>query len=226
MSNHREQWSEGSYSTHGNGAAASSAGAGALAAGASGWGDFSWIHSLARGEQNPEADRLLQAASGGLDPQQRIEEATVDFLTRIREQFTEFCRIFNGYSEAGSRFQEIKVYSVAQTAADFMIYRNQVKLVVSNAAHGVIQISFSHHQRAGAPTDPASAAQDLLAQVGPFGDVTWTYQGERIQPVQVARFYFTEFVRATRDQRKSRSGSQQLLLEQIKALLQEQGLHL
>ncbi len=188
--------------------------------------DFSWIHLLAKGEQNPEADRLLQAASGGLDPQQRIEEATVDFLTRLREQFTEYCRIFNGYSEAGSRFQEIKVYSVAQTAADFMIYRNQIKLVASNAAHGVIQISFSQHQPAGTNVSSSTSAQELLAQVGPFGDVTWTYQGEKVQPSQVARFYFTEFVRATRDQRKSRPGSQQLLLEQIKALLQEQGLHL
>jgi hypothetical protein len=188
--------------------------------------DFSWIHSLAKGEQNPEADRLLQAASGGLDPQQRIEEATVDFLTRLREQFTEYCRIFNGYSEAGSRFQEIKVYSVAQTAADFMIYRNQIKLVASNAAHGVIQVSFSQHQPLGANSQSTTSAQELLAQVGPFGDVTWTYQGEKVQPSQVARFYFTEFVRATRDQKKSRTGGQQLLLEQIKALLQEQGLHL
>ncbi|MBU6374622.1 MAG: hypothetical protein KGQ59_01385, partial [Bdellovibrionales bacterium] len=142
MANFRDQWIEGSLG------AVASPGAGSFGS-PSATADFSWIHGLAKGEQNPEADRLLQAASGGLDPQQRIEEATVDFLTRLREQFTEYCRIFNGYSEAGARFQEIKVYSVAQTAADFMIYRNQVKLVASNAAHGVIQISFSQHQRNG-----------------------------------------------------------------------------
>ena len=72
----------------------------------------------------------------------------------------------------------------------------------------------------------SSTAHEILAQIGPFGDVSWTYQGEKVQPAQVARFYFTEFVRATRDQKKSRSGSQQLLLEQIKTLLQEQGLQL
>ncbi len=179
---------------------------------------------------------MLQAASGGVDPQQRIEESTIDFLTQLREQFTEYCRIFNGYSEAGSRFQEIKVYSVAQTAADFMIYRNQVKLVASNGAHGVIQLSFSQHQRstlavggqsiAGAATTTSAPAHEILAQVGPFGDVSWTYQGEKVEAAQIARFYFTEFVRATRDMGKSRSGGQQLLLEQIKALLQEQGLNL
>ena len=187
--------------------------------------DHSWIHDLARGEQNPEADRLMRAAAGGLDPQQRIEEATIDYLTALREQFSEHCRLFNGYSEAGSRFQEVKVYSVAQTAADFMIYRNQIKLIVSNTSHGMIQFSFSQHQAPGAaPQD--SRGHELLAQVGPFGDVSWTFQGEKVTPFQVARFYFTEFVRATRDHRKSKSGGQQLLLEQIKALLQEQGLSL
>jgi len=219
MSNFHEHWSDPS---RGAGSAFPQSAASTGGQGA----DFSWIHGLAKGEQNPEADRLLQAA-GGIDPQQRIEEATVDFLTRLRESFTEYCRIFNGYSEAGSRFQEIKVYSVAQTAADFMIYRNQIKLVASNAAHGVVQIAFSQHQPPGSnPQGQSATAQELLAHVGPFGDVTWTYQGEKVLPAQVARFYFTEFVRATRDQKKSRTGGQQLLLEQIKALLQEQGLHL
>jgi len=229
MANFLDQSREGSF---GSAASLNAGGFGAAMAAA----DFSWIHGLAKGEQNPEADRLLQAAAGGLDPQQRIEEATVDFLTRLREQFTEYCKIFNGYSEAGARFQEIKVYSVAQTAADFMIYRNQVKLVASNVAHGVIQISFSQHQRTGVAVEgqsvgatgqsTSSTAHEILAQVGPFGDVSWVYQGEKVQPAQVARFYFTEFVRATRDQKKSRSMSQQLLLEQIKTLLQEQGLNL
>ena len=102
MSNFHEHWSDPS---RGAGSAFSQSAASTAGQGA----DFSWIHGLAKGEQNPEADRLLQAA-GGIDPQQRIEEATVDFLTRLRESFTEYCRIFNGYSEAGSRFQEIKVY--------------------------------------------------------------------------------------------------------------------
>ncbi len=191
-------------------------------------GDHGWIHDLVRGELNPEADRLLQAAGGGnaMDPQQRIEEATISFLTDLREQFTEYLRIFNGYSEAGGRFQEIKLYSVAQTAADFMIYRNQIKLVVANASHGVIQIQFAQHQRTATPGQQGSQSQELLAQVGPFGDVSWTYQGEKIGAEQVARFYFNEFVRVTRDQKKARSGNQQALLDQIKALLQEQGLNL
>jgi hypothetical protein len=76
-----------------------------------------------------------------------------------------------------------------------------------------------------APAPIAGQTQDLLAQVGPFRDVYWTFQGEKVTPEQVAKFYFAEFVRSTRDTRKSKAGNQ-LLLDQIKALLQEKGLDL
>jgi hypothetical protein len=105
----------------------------------------------------------------------------------------------------------------------------------------VIQLSFSQHVRGTLAVDgqvqavagPSAVAgsevdgksHDLLAQVGPFRDVYWTFQGEKIAPEQVAKFYFAEFARATRDSRRSRT-SNQLLLDQIKALLQEKGLDL
>ncbi|MGK5085459.1 hypothetical protein WDW37_19395 [Bdellovibrionota bacterium FG-1] len=195
-----------------------------------------WIHELARAEVHPDAERLLQLGRG-FDPQQLVEEDTIDFLADLRECFNEYARIFNGFAESGTKFQEIKVYSVAQTAADFMIFRNQVKLVVTNSAHGVIQIAFTQHLRGtigvdgqavaggGAQANGAAQTQDLLAQVGPFRDVYWTFQGEKVTPDQVAKFYFSEFARATRDTRRSRAGNQ-LLLDQIKALLHEKGLDL
>jgi hypothetical protein len=196
-----------------------------------------WIHELAKAEVHPDAERLLQLGKS-FDPQQLVEESTIEFLMELREHFNESARIFNGYSENSSRFQDIKVYSVAQTAADFMAFRNQVKLVVANTAHGVIQFSFAQHIRttlavdgqvqAGSPQAGATSvgqSQDLLAQVGPFRDVFWTFQGEKVTPEQVAKFYFAEFVRATRDNRRSKAGNQ-LLIEQIKALLQEKGLDL
>lgn len=195
-----------------------------------------WIHELAKSEMHPDAERLLQLGKS-FDPQQLVEESTIDFLMELREHFNEFGRLFNGYSEAGTRFQEVKVYNIAQTAADFMVFRNQVKLVVSNVAHGVIQFAFAQHVRGALAVDgqqiagqqPAasgiSGSQDLLAQVGPFRDIHWTFQGEKVTAEQVAKFYFAEFARATRDVKRSRAGNQ-LLLDQIKALLQEKGLDL
>lgn len=192
-----------------------------------------WIHELARGEVNPELEAVAGRA-GPMDPQQLVEESAIEFLTDLREQMTQHARSFNSYSEQANRFQEVKIYTLANSAADFMLFRNQVRLIFANTAHGVIQISFSQHQRStGAPelqasvgaTGPQGAMAELLAQVSPFRDVYWTYQGEKVTVDQVAKFYFTEFCRSTRDQKKSRMGNQ-VLLDQIKALLQEKGLDL
>jgi len=195
-----------------------------------------WIHELARAEIHPDAERVLQLGRS-FDPQQMVEESTIDFLMELREQFNDYARVFNGFSESGGRFQDVKVYSLAQTSADFMVFRNSVKLVVSNNVHGVIQFTFAQHVRTTMSVDGQDStaaqlnaavpnqSQELLAQVGPFRDVHWTFQGEKVQPEQVARFYFSEFIRATRDTKRSRVGNQ-LLLDQIKALLQEKGLDL
>jgi len=139
------------------------------------------------------------------EPQQLVEESSIQFMSELKEHFTEYARLFNAYSDNSTRFQDIKVYSIAQTTADFMLFRNQVKLVVSNAGHGVIQISFAQHVRGNFAvngqeqkssdqviSNPSwtQSSQELLAQLGPFRDVFWSFQGEKVIPEQVAKFYF------------------------------------
>lgn len=194
----------------------------------------SWIHELARSEVYPSAEKVLQLGAS-FDPQQLIEESTVDFLTELRQHFNEFTKIFNGYAEGGKKFHEVKVYSLSQGAADFLVFRNQVKLVISNVAHGMIQFSFEKHSRGTLAVDGQTqyeeeetslgGTQDLVAKVGPFRDVYWTFQGEKVNPEQVARFYFAEFVRTTRENKSSRRGNE-MLLEQFKSFLHEKGLDL
>ncbi len=199
--------------------------------------DENWVHELAKADVHPEAEKLLQLGRG-LDPQQIIEESTIRFLSELRDRFSYYTRLFNGYSDGGVRFTEVKIYSVAQTPADFMVFRNQIKLVISNSAQGVIQIGFDRHDRSTYAVDGRNTgasgevpslgftkAEELLAQIGPFRSIHWVYQGEQVQPEEVARYFFAEFVRASRDQKKSKLGNQ-LLVEQIKSLLKEKGLDL
>ena len=115
---------------------------------------FGWIHELAKGEIHPEADKLLQLGKS-FDPNQLVEESTIEFLSELREHFSEYSKIFNGYSDTGSRFQEIKIYSVAQTVADFMIYRNQIKLVVSSSSNGLIAARLFRSCSARSPMAPS-----------------------------------------------------------------------
>lgn len=184
-----------------------------------------WIHDLTRAEISPEAEALYRLNRTA--PEQAIEESTVDFITDLRAFFQEYVRTFNSFSDAGKKFSEIKIFNLTQGAADFMLYRNGVKLIIANTAHGVIQFSYDQHQGTNAPKTDLIIPQpeEILAQMGAFGSVRWTYRSENVQSEQVSKHFFSEFVRASREQKKVKP-NQKVLLEQIKALLQEQGLSL
>jgi hypothetical protein len=188
--------------------------------------DQGWIHELARAESSPEAEALYNLNQSSA-PQQAIEESTVDFLTDLRAYFQEYVRLFNSLSNAGQKFSEIKIFNLTQGAADFMLYRNGIKLIVANTTHGVIQVAYDKHVVAGASPEHGliPQAEELLAQLGAFGAVHWSYRSEKIESDQVAKHFFAEFTRVTREPKKVKP-SQKVLLEQIKALLQEQGLDL
>jgi len=193
-----------------------------------------WIHELARIEFRPEFESLLGNHSS-FNPDQLIEESAIQFLTDMRSTMSEYARVFNSYSENGSRFQDIKIYSVAQSPADFIIYRNQLKLVCSNPAHGVIQFAFPNQFReqmivdsqvtTTADTKAQSAAaygvQEITATVGPFREVYWTYGEQKVTPEPIAKFFFVEFVKNSREQRRGKLSKQELL-EQIKTLLNDE----
>ncbi len=181
--------------------------------------NMGWLNELARAEVHPDAERLMSLGKS-FDPTQLIEESTVEFLTAMRRQMADYCKVFNAFSAQGSKFPEVKLYGIAQSAADFMIFRSQIKLLVSSSTPGNIQISFSHHQRGGANIDEP---QQLTATMGPFRNIYWTFKGEKIEPEQVAKFYFTEFVRITRSPSRTKA-SNHLLFEQLKTLLEEKGL--
>jgi hypothetical protein len=183
-----------------------------------------WIHEIARVETSPEAEALFQMTQGA-GPEQAIEESTVDFLTDLRADFQEYVRVFNSLSEGGKKFGEIKIFNLTQGAADFMLYRNGIKLIVANTTHGVIQFSYDRHAGTGQAVATVPQADELLAQAGPFGTVAWTYRSEKVECEQVSKHFFSEFTRLTREQKKVKP-NQKVLLEQIKALLQEQGLSL
>ncbi len=213
--------------------------------------DFSWVHELAKNEVRPEEANIFNRVNQ-FDPRQLIEESTIEFLEELRDLFTMNIKVFNNYSENNTKFSEIKIYGISQTPADFMLFRNNTKLVFSNSAHGIISAVFSQHSGAqndsarGTSKDLSSASsggaltgssvlrdsygpgknqQDIMAEVGPFLDIRWAFQGESVRPERLVKFYFIEFIKASRTLRKDKSPNQ-LLLKQIKALLKDEGLDL
>lgn len=198
--------------------------------------DLGWIHELAKGDINPDAPNLFDAADR-FDPKQVIEESTIQFLEELRDLFTIYIKVFNSYNEGGARFSDVKLYGVANTPADFMLFRNNIKLVFANTAHGLISATFIQHSRGGVAVDGAHVDQskivagardnqDIIAQLGAFLDVRWTFQGEKVNPEQLVKYYFVEFVKLSRQASTGSRSANQQLLKQIKALLQDKGIDL
>ncbi len=186
--------------------------------------NLEWINELVKAENNAENPSVLDSINK-MDPRQIIEESTIEYLQLLRERFTAYGRVFNGYSQENQKFSETKIYGISNTAADFMVFRNNVKLVFSNSSHGIINIAFTQHAPGDFSPDGKSAlkqSHDLIAQVGPFLDVAWTFQGEKIDMEQLVKYYFVEFIRISRQPRGQ--SKNQLLLKQIKALLHDKGI--
>jgi len=190
-----------------------------------------WLHELARSEINGDVRQALDIENNSLED--LIEEKTISFISSLRQSLAEYTKVFNAYSEGSKHFAEVKIYRVADTAVDFMLYRNQIKLLFSMPRSGLVRISFVQHHRSAMAVNekiselkkPDEKSYDICAEVGPFREVYFHYQGHRIVPQQVSRFYFAEFVKSTRH-KSSSSVDRDVLLNQIKSLLQEKGLDL
>jgi hypothetical protein len=195
-----------------------------------------WIHELAKNELHPDANHPLNAIHQ-LDANQLIEENTVEILNHLKGLFSEYARVLNSYSETGSKFSEIKIYGITNTSADFMIFRNNVKMIFANTTPGIISISFNQHIRSDLVDSSSlqrqnvtdsetekfvSQPKEIIASVGPFLDIHWTFQGEIVDWTKLVKFYFAEFVRRSRVVKKE--SQNQILLKQIKSLLQEKGI--
>jgi hypothetical protein len=180
---------------------------------------LNWLLDLAQAEIHPDAERVL-GLSKSFDPTLIIEESAQNFIATLREKMTEYSKFFNHYSNSGTQFQEIKIYSLAQTTTDFMLFRNQMKLTVALAAPGTVQISFSQHLKSTPVLQQQGETTtiELQAQMNPFREVFWTYQGEVITAEQVAKYYFSEFIRVSRAQSIAKDSNQKLY-DQLRELL-------
>lgn len=157
-----------------------------------------WIKRLVRNEVD-----LIQTGSGDLvshqDHRRVVEEATVEFLAILREEFVSCLDLFNSYRGGGHLPNAVKVFNVSNTQADFIIFRNNMKLVVSNPALGVVNLSFISRANGFKPTQIKTKREgyDLIAQLFPFNELAWTYHGERVNVDALVRFMFTEFVKSS-----------------------------
>lgn len=171
-----------------------------------------WLEDLANAEIALEQTGEMDAFSH-LNEEKILKGHTIAFLKDLREIFQQYALSFNQYRKDPRH--TIKVYGIAQTEADFLIFRNSLKLVVAYSKPGQTEISF--HTLSGGlfapqknpipkgktgvmgiPHPPGSETDqgDLFdIELGPFNEAYWTFNGNRVEACALARFYLTEFIK-------------------------------
>lgn len=163
-----------------------------------------WIKELVRAEQRMEESGVIEFGPA-FDPAQILVGESVAFMNELKVVFVDAASAFNQLK--GSSLGRVKIYGIANTHADFMLFRNGFKLIFSLKEPGAVSVRFHYvgagFQPAGASMAPGGGAvashvgeEDLLiARWGAFGDLNWTYQEQAIKTDYLVRYYLTRFVR-------------------------------
>lgn len=170
-----------------------------------------WLEELAKSEMMTEQTGQIDPF-GHLDYEKILKNQTLFFLAELRNLFQECAIRFNQHRKDPRH--SIKVYGIAETEADFLVFRNSLKLVVTYSKPGQIEVSFhtlsggiyappkkavNNVVRGGIPSPPGEtglSSGDLIEiELGPFNEAYWNYHGTRVTVPSLVRFYLTEFIK-------------------------------
>jgi hypothetical protein len=149
---------------------------------------FSWIKDLVAADRRRESG----VVDGDVDDlAMQFEDASVDFLQDLKLEFLKVSSAFNQLN--GSTVGPVRVYTIAKTKTDFMLFRNSAKLVFSLQNGGGIIVS---HQM-GITGEEKLSQHILTPEVINFGQLRWMYKGHPVEKDYLIRFYMSQFVKAS-----------------------------
>jgi hypothetical protein len=160
--------------------------------------NYEWLKELATSENTLE-ERGVYDHFTPLDPQVLLSKETLDFLARLKAGFIEVITAFNELKS--SPHGRIKLYGIAKTYSDFMLFRNGFKMVFAQKEPGTIAIRYNFLM-----SNPLSSLSEngnsvsieehlIKAKMSPFGDIEWTFQDYRVSLESIIRYHLTLFVR-------------------------------
>lgn len=161
-----------------------------------------WIENLALEEINMEETGVV-SFNDHIDPALNLEEASIELMEEIRELFEIYLTKFNNYRSDHTNNKSIKMFKISNTVNDFMLFRNSLKLVISRVGSDVIRLGFVSNTGSYFPSRPkvsssqvsSNSTHEIRAQVGPFNDIKWTFQGDPVDIHALTKFYLTDFIR-------------------------------
>ncbi|GIL16799.1 MAG: hypothetical protein BroJett040_05500 [Oligoflexia bacterium] len=164
---------------------------------------WNWVRDLVNAEEKMEETGMVDM-SVGYDNERYLVAESLNFLQQMKNEFIEASNAFNDLKH--SPMGRIKIYGIAKTQADFMLFRNGFKMIFSLKSPGVISIRFnflgpSQYMPSQIPTINSSAASSLMeehlveAKRGPFADLKWTFKGEPVSLQAAVKYHMTLFIK-------------------------------
>ena len=157
--------------------------------------NLEWVRELVESERRMEETGIIDI-SVMQDETKDLQDRTTEYLKSLKELFMDYTTAFNNMKN--SPVGTVKIYGISNTVTDFMLFRNGYKLLFSCIAPGRIAMSFQSQSPSLMSTmsPMAPAAEEYLdAQIGAFGEISWTYRGAAVNPDALVRYYSTRFIR-------------------------------
>ena len=158
-----------------------------------------WIENLALEEINMEQSGVINF-SDHLNPSFHLEESSIEMMNKLRDLVEIYTHKFNEYR--GNSNSEIKIFKIANTVNDFMVFRNSLRLIFARRSDDLINIGFLANGKDifSARTDSSeqhgpTQLHEIRAHIGPFNKISWKYQNEEIELNSLVKHYITEFVK-------------------------------
>lgn len=160
----------------------------------------SWIESLALEELNMDESGIVHFEDH-LNPVHYLEEESIRFVSQIRDLCEVWVNRFNEYRGRNSDSSQIRLFKIAGTVNDFMLFRNSLRLIFARRANDLISVGFLSSSGEIYPAKLFNQAQnvrsahEIRAHLGPFNNITWQFAGEPIEIETMVKYYLTEFIR-------------------------------
>lgn len=158
-----------------------------------------WIRELVSADEQIEKSVMIDM-NLGLDTQRILVNESIQFLLKLKNDFAEAAAQFNELKP--SVLGRIKVYGIAKTHADFMLFRNGYKMIFSIKSAGVISMRFHYVGNMSIPQPTAKEQVTIVmdeelfeAKWGAFEEVLWTFKGQSFKPAYLVRHYLTLFIK-------------------------------